>query len=185
MNQLNDFVEDNMIRFLEIVQCYIDKNTSDTAILVRALDRFYRKLQAIGKLFSYKDFTMYVIKKPEEVLVLNNIMYLLIFLILRNAMEIIYSAARRQTKLHLAMLKAHFNDKLSTVRQSLVSLQKLNDGGFAMDSLASLTSDVIEKIKGILQDIFVSYNIHYYSSREIFNLKNLNYISKLSTHWSY
>lgn len=68
MNQLNNFVEDNMIRFLEIVQCYIDKNTSDTAILVRALDRFYRKLQAIGKLFSYKDFTLYVFKKLKELL---------------------------------------------------------------------------------------------------------------------
>lgn len=51
-----------MIRYLEIVQCYIDKNTSDTAILVRALDRFYKKFQAIGKLFTYKDFTMYVFK---------------------------------------------------------------------------------------------------------------------------
>lgn len=71
-------------------------------------------------------------------------------------MDIISSAARRQCKLHLAMLKAHFNDKLATVRQSLVSLQKLNDGGFAIESLASLTSDVIEKVKGILQDISVS-----------------------------
>lgn len=128
INQLNVFVEDNMIRYLEIVQCYIDRNTSDTAILVRALDRFYRKIQAIGKLFSYKDFTL-------------------------NVMEIISSAARRQTKLHLDMLKAHFHDKLATVRQSLVSLQKLNDNGFATESLASLTSDVIEKVKGILQDI--------------------------------
>lgn len=128
INQLNMFVEENMIRYLEIVQCYIDKNTSDTAILVRALDRFYRKIQAIGKLFSYKDFTL-------------------------NALEIISSAARRQTKLHLAMLKAHFHDKLATVRQSLVSLQKLNDNGFATESLTSLTSDVIEKVKGILQDI--------------------------------
>lgn len=59
MNQLNTFVEDNMVRYLEIVQCYIEKNTSDTAILVRALDRFYRKIQAIGKLYSYKDFTVY------------------------------------------------------------------------------------------------------------------------------
>lgn len=71
-------------------------------------------------------------------------------------MEIISSAARRQTKLHLAMLKAHFDDKLKTVRQSLVSLQKLNDSGFAAESLASLTSDVIEKIKGTLKDISVS-----------------------------
>jgi len=74
----------------------------------------------------------------------------------RNAMEIISSAARRQTKLHLAMLKVHFHDKIKTVRQSLVSLQKLNDNGFATESLASLTSDVIEKVKGILQDISVS-----------------------------
>lgn len=62
MNQLNMFVEDNMVRYLEIVQCYIDNNTSDTAILVRALDRFYRKLQAIAKLFPYKDFKLYVFK---------------------------------------------------------------------------------------------------------------------------
>ena len=62
MNQLNIFVEDSMIRYLEIVQCYIDKNTSETSILVRALDRFYRKIQAIGKLFNYKDFTLYVLK---------------------------------------------------------------------------------------------------------------------------
>lgn len=51
-----------MMRYLEIVQNYIDINTNDTAILVRALDRFYRKIQAIGKLFSYKDFTLYVFK---------------------------------------------------------------------------------------------------------------------------
>lgn len=70
-------------------------------------------------------------------------------------MEIISSAAHRQTKLHLAMLIAHFNDKLAHVRQSLVSLQKLNDNGFATESLASLTSDIMEKIKGILQDISV------------------------------
>jgi len=128
MNHLNIFIEDNMIRYLEIVQCYIDRNTSDTAILVRALDRFYRKLQDLGKLYSYKDFTL-------------------------NSMEIISCAARRQTKLHLAMLKAHFNDKLATIRQSLVSLQKLNDNGFAIESLTLLTSGVIEKVKGILQDI--------------------------------
>lgn len=82
--------------------------------------------------------------------------YHIICNIFRNALEIISSAARRQTKLHLAMLKAHFNDKLATVRQSLVSLQKLNDNGFATESLNSLTSDVIEKVKGILQDISVS-----------------------------
>lgn len=70
-------------------------------------------------------------------------------------MEIISSAAHRQAKLHLAMLIAHFNDKLAIVRQSLVSLQKVNDSGFATESLTSLTSDIIEKIKGILQDIFV------------------------------
>jgi len=69
--------------------------------------------------------------------------------------EIISCAARRQTKLHLAMLKAHFNDKLATIRQSLVSLQKLNDNGFATESLTLLTSGVIEKVKGILQDISV------------------------------
>ncbi|XP_050428493.1 vacuolar protein sorting-associated protein 51 homolog isoform X2 [Adelges cooleyi] len=128
INQLNIFVDDNMTRYLEIIQQYIDKNTSDTAILVRALDRFYKKLQAIGKLFSYKDYTC-------------------------NAMEIISSAARRQCKLHLAMLKANFNDKLATVRQSLASLQKSNIGVNSTDSLASLTSDVIEKVKGILKDI--------------------------------
>jgi len=66
INQLNMFVEDNMIQYLEIVQCYIDRNTSDTAILVRALDRFYRKIQAIGKLFSYKDFTLYVLNHRKQ-----------------------------------------------------------------------------------------------------------------------
>ncbi|XP_050532520.1 vacuolar protein sorting-associated protein 51 homolog isoform X2 [Daktulosphaira vitifoliae] len=143
VNQLNIFVDDNMTRYLEIVQLYIDKNTSDTAILVRALDRFYRKLQAIGKLFSYKDYTL-------------------------SAIDVIIFAARRQCKLHLAMLKANFNDKLAAVRQSLVSLQKPNIGVFASDSLASLTSDVIEKVKGILQDLSLqlvdeTYEINKYS----------------------
>lgn len=76
MNQLNIFVEDNMIRYLEIVQCYIDRNTSDTAILVRALDRFYRKIQAIGKLFSYKDFTLYVIEVMKKIVLFINLIYL-------------------------------------------------------------------------------------------------------------
>lgn len=60
LNQLNIFVENNMVRYLEIVQCCIDKNTSDTAVLVRALDRFYKKIQVVGKLYSYKDFTLYI-----------------------------------------------------------------------------------------------------------------------------
>lgn len=55
-----------MIRYLEIIQCYVDKNTSDTAILVRALDRFYKKIQAIGTLFTYKNFTLCVLKTTKH-----------------------------------------------------------------------------------------------------------------------
>lgn len=56
--QLNNFLLDNMKRYFAIVQNRIDleQDVGDTAVLVRALDRFHRRLKAMHSLCRDKDF---------------------------------------------------------------------------------------------------------------------------------
>lgn len=52
---LNNFVVNNMKKYFDLVGKRVE-DVADTAILVRALDRFYRKLQAINMLCKDMDF---------------------------------------------------------------------------------------------------------------------------------
>lgn len=56
---LVDFVASAMERYLSLVQRRMDLEQqpgNDATILVRALDRFYRRLQAVSTLLPGKDF---------------------------------------------------------------------------------------------------------------------------------
>lgn len=63
--QLKDFVNRNMNSYFEFVEEVLEKEQSkgDTIILVRALDRFYRKLQALNTLVVGVDFVELVFKQ--------------------------------------------------------------------------------------------------------------------------
>lgn len=72
--------------------------------------------------------------------------------------EIVINAGRKQCKAHLQSLKVHFADNLIKVRQNLATT-KLNQEESASnlnELLTSLIMSIVEKIKGILQDLLVS-----------------------------
>jgi hypothetical protein len=61
LSQLGNFVLRNMEHYFNLVgkrvECEQEGGTGDTAVLVRALDRFHRRLQAMNTLFSDTDFS--------------------------------------------------------------------------------------------------------------------------------
>lgn len=54
-NHLNKFVMSNMKKYFDLISKRVE-DVADTAILVRALDRFYRRLQAMNALCKEADF---------------------------------------------------------------------------------------------------------------------------------
>ncbi|XP_047119520.1 vacuolar protein sorting-associated protein 51 homolog [Schistocerca piceifrons] len=144
--QLNNFVLQNMQNYFELMSNRVEQeqDTGDTAVLVRALDRFHRRLQAVNTLLAESDFA-------------------------RTGTEIVLKAARRQCRAHSQALKAHLADALSRVRQGLAAspapLARVGsaNGSGQVDTLssslpemqASLVLATVEKVKGILQDLLV------------------------------
>lgn len=60
MGQLSKFVMERMEKYFALVSSRVEKQqeVGETLILVRALDRFHRRLQAINTLFQHTDFTL-------------------------------------------------------------------------------------------------------------------------------
>lgn len=56
--KLKEFVTRNMKLYFDLVQSQVESQQEggDSGILVRALDRFHRRLAAVNTLFSYADF---------------------------------------------------------------------------------------------------------------------------------
>ncbi|XP_044726540.1 vacuolar protein sorting-associated protein 51 homolog [Chrysoperla carnea] len=134
--RLNDFVVENMKRYFTIVQNRVDleQDVGDTGVLVRALDRFYRRLQAMNTLCRDTDFAA-------------------------SGTDIVINAGRKQSKAHLQSLKMHFSDSLTRVRQALAAPKLISQEGDSSNNLSELLTSLVltnvEKIKGILQDLLV------------------------------
>ncbi|XP_008545669.1 vacuolar protein sorting-associated protein 51 homolog [Microplitis demolitor] len=127
MIRLDNFIMSNMNKYFDLMKKRVE-GVSDTAILVRALDRFYRRLQAMNILCSGADFA-------------------------NTGIEIVINAGRKQCRSHLNNLKQHLNETLAKVRQTLAAkITSDNDGGLT-ELQAILLIPTIEKIKGILQDL--------------------------------
>ena len=58
ISRLNTFIINNMKKYFELVGKRVE-NVADTALLVRALDRFYKRLQAMNVLCDDTDFARY------------------------------------------------------------------------------------------------------------------------------
>lgn len=56
--KLNTFVFEHIHQYFDLVQSHIEsqQDGGDSAILVRALDRFYRRLTAVNSLFSDEEY---------------------------------------------------------------------------------------------------------------------------------
>ncbi|KAK3094365.1 hypothetical protein FSP39_000798 [Pinctada imbricata] len=130
LKKLVHFVNDLMEKYFSYVQrrVQLEKGTGDNTILVRALDRFHRRLQAMNKLLPDTDFS-------------------------RAGTDIVSKAAKERVWHYLETLKQHFSDCLTDVRQKLAAPRSANnqDGGANLaELLGGLQSSVLEQIKSVL-----------------------------------
>uniref|UniRef100_A0A1B6MLS5 Vacuolar protein sorting-associated protein 51 homolog n=2 Tax=Graphocephala atropunctata TaxID=36148 RepID=A0A1B6MLS5_9HEMI len=141
VGKLNNFVFENMHQYFDLVQGRIEsqQDGGDSGILVRALDRFYRRLSAVNSLFPDDDFV-------------------------NTGMEIVMRSARRQCRAHLHSLKAQLTDSLSHVRQALAAPRLLTHSApgdtpvgssLSTELVTQLVLANVEKVKGVLQDLLV------------------------------
>lgn len=79
----------------------------------------------------------------------------------RTGIEIVINAGRKQCKTHLQVLKMHFADSLTKMRQALTTPKLITQDDSSVnlnEMLMSLILTVVEKVKGVLQDLVVSWN---------------------------
>ncbi|EFN69590.1 Uncharacterized protein C11orf2 [Camponotus floridanus] len=125
-NHLNKFIVSNMKKYFDIVSKRVE-DVSDTALLVRVLDRFHHKLQAM-KICKEKNFA-------------------------KIGTDIVVNAGRKQCRNHLHNLKQHLSETLVKVRQTLATKLTQNSDGNLTELQAMLIIPIIEKVKGVLQDL--------------------------------
>lgn len=127
--RLNSFVIKNMKKYFDIIGKRME-NVADTAILVKALDKFHRRLQAMNTLCREADFA-------------------------RIGTDIVINAGRKQCRNHLESLKSHFNETLGKVKQILTTKVSQEGDGSLAELQSLLIMPTIEKVKGVLQDLLV------------------------------
>lgn len=134
---LNSFVTKNWEKYAEMVQVRVEIETGhgDYDILLRALDRLYRRLLAMKNLCCNIDMTQVTI-------------------------EIIVNAANQLCTYHLKNLKESFVDSLSSVRLSLVTGKSDSIGGGTTslelkDLVNHLFMTTIEKLKVVVHDLII------------------------------
>lgn len=164
------FISQNITQYFTVVQDRIEheKETDDSVTLVRALDKFCRKLQTANVLTPRLDFARYCTRNLRYISPSLPLISKLHFC--STSTEIVIKAVRRQCRLHLNALKNYFNEALSNVKQtlsssrpSLIATSRLDADSNTEKSyenlftefLATLVTNVVEKIKGILQDLMV------------------------------
>ncbi|XP_062566198.1 vacuolar protein sorting-associated protein 51 homolog isoform X2 [Saccostrea cucullata] len=132
LKKLVNFVNDLMERYFSYVQrrIQLERETGDNTILVRALDRFHRRLQAMNKLLPDTDFS-------------------------RAGTDIVSKAARDRVGHYLQALKQHFSDCMTDVRQSLAAPKTAGKEGGANlnDLLGNMQSSILEQIKSVLGNL--------------------------------
>ncbi|KAK6174364.1 hypothetical protein SNE40_017657 [Patella caerulea] len=133
LRKLFIFVNDLMEQYFNFVQrrVQLEKETGDNAILVRALDRFHRRLQAMNKLLPDTDFSA-------------------------AGLEIVSKAAKDRVAHYLQALKQHFTDCMTDIRQKLAAPRPAgkHDGSANLfQLLGNMQSSVMEQIKSVLNNL--------------------------------
>lgn len=120
----------------------LEKETGDNTILVRALDRFHRRLQAMNKLLPDTDFS-------------------------RAGTNIVAVAARDRVTHYLDSLKQHFTDCLTDIRQTLASprqgANKQEPGVNLTELLGNIQVTTLEQVKSVLVNlqVFTAHDITF------------------------
>lgn len=152
--KLHVFVETLAARYFSLVERRIqeEKGVGDNSLLVRALDRFHRRLQAISKLLPGSAV-------PSQ------------------GIEIVVRAARERIKQYLLALQTFYHDSLTDVRQALAAPRLTvggasTSGGGALASskdaqpnlselLTSLSNFILNQLKSVLA------SVHLFTAKDI------------------
>lgn len=165
--KLHVFVEDLAARYFSLVERRIqeEKGVGDNSLLVRALDRFHRRLQAVAKLMPGSTV-------PNQ------------------GTEIVIRAATERVKQYLCALQSFYMDSLTDVRQALAAprLSAASGGGLLggpgsgrdgptslPELLSSLSASILNQIKSVLASVhlFTAKDITF-SNKPYFKVSSLN-----------
>uniref|UniRef100_H2M4S0 Vacuolar protein sorting-associated protein 51 homolog n=1 Tax=Oryzias latipes TaxID=8090 RepID=H2M4S0_ORYLA len=136
---LHVFVDDLAAQYFSLVERRIqeEKGVSDNSLLVRALDRFHRRLQAVSKLLPNSTV-------PNQ------------------GTEIVIRAATERVKQYLAALQSFYMDSLTDVRQALAAPRLSVAGGTGLPELLSiLSASILNQIKSVLA------SVHLFTAKDI------------------
>lgn len=156
--KLQAFVDDLADRYFSLVERRIqeEKGVADNSLLVRALDRFHRRLQAVAKLL------------PGST-------------VHNKGTEIVIRAANERVKQYLSALQSFYMDSLTDVRQALAT-PRLSVAGAAVagggallggpasgrdapgslpELLSSLSASILNQIKAVLA------SVHLFTAKDI------------------
>ncbi|XP_008426254.1 vacuolar protein sorting-associated protein 51 homolog [Poecilia reticulata] len=151
--KLQAFVDDLAARYFSLVERRIqeEKGVGDNSLLVRALDRFHRRLQAVAKLL------------PGSA-------------VPNRGTEIVVRAATERVKQYLSALQSFYMDSLTDVRQALATPRLSVAGGGAHlggpaagrdvpsslpELLSSLSASILNQIKSVLA------SVHLFTAKDI------------------
>jgi len=146
--KLHVFVDDLAARYFSIVERRIqeERGVSDNSLLVRALDRFHRRLQAVAKLLPGSQVPA-------------------------RGTEIVVRAATERVRQYLQALQSFYLDTLTDVRQALAAPRISMAGGGGAgglapsgglpDLLASLSASILNQIKSVLA------SVHLFTAKDI------------------
>ncbi|XP_049599475.1 vacuolar protein sorting-associated protein 51 homolog [Syngnathus scovelli] len=154
-SKLHAFVDELATRYFSLVERRIqeEKGVADNSLLVRALDRFHRRLQAVSKLLPGSSV-------PNQ------------------GTEIVIRAATERVKQYLAALQNFYMDSLTDVRQALATPRLSlaapgagshlggpasgRDGATSLpDLLSSLSASILNQIKSVLA------SVHLFTAKDI------------------
>lgn len=149
--KLHAFVDDLAARYFMLVERRIqeEKGVGDNSLLVRALDRFHRRLQAVAKLL------------PGSA-------------VPNKGTEIVIRAATERVKQYLSALQSFYMDSLTDVRQALAT-PRLSVAGTSVagpasgrdaptslpELLSSLSASILNQIKSVLA------SVHLFTAKDI------------------
>lgn len=176
--KLHAFVDDLAARYFSLVERRIqeERGVADNSLLVRALDRFHRRLQAIAKLLPGSTV-------PNQ------------------GTEIVIRAATDRVKQYLAALQTFYMDSLTDVRQALatprlsVTATSMASGGALLGGPASsrdahsslpellslLSASILNQIKSVLTSVhlFTAKDITF-SNKPYFKVNRVTFIFYLT-----
>ncbi|XP_053224186.1 vacuolar protein sorting-associated protein 51 homolog isoform X2 [Podarcis raffonei] len=138
-DKLVAFVDGLMERYFALVErrIHLERGVGDNSLLVRALDRFHRRLQALVKLLPAS-------RSAAE------------------GTEIVVRAAKERIRQYLQALQSFYLDCLTDVRQSLAAPRLMGkDSPNLAELLGTISASILNQIKSVL-----TY-VHLFTAKDI------------------